>query len=260
MKFTAYAVVEHPLEMVPASVDRAWMDATPERFAYRCLPLAIANGFGWELRCPFAFAATWNGGERREDIRLRALEDGTVLSTVVESHFGSGVLTFHTGYLFRTAPAWDTFVTAPVNRPKDGIQALSGIVETDWLPFPFTMNWKFTRPGRIEFARGEPVCTVFPVRRNELPEVEPEIRGFHDAPEALKRDYAAWRESRIDFQKRIDALEPEAVKQGWQRHYFKGEKPTDGTPVDEHRTRLRLMTPVDLRARATPGVDGSGES
>ena len=33
----------------PAPARRDWMDATPESFAYRCLPLDIANAHGWEL-------------------------------------------------------------------------------------------------------------------------------------------------------------------------------------------------------------------
>ena len=29
--------------------ERAWMDSTDRRFAYRCLPLSIANSMGWEV-------------------------------------------------------------------------------------------------------------------------------------------------------------------------------------------------------------------
>ncbi len=36
----------------PAPQTRAWMDATPDQYAYRCLPLNIANSHGWELLCP----------------------------------------------------------------------------------------------------------------------------------------------------------------------------------------------------------------
>ena len=31
------------------------MDATEGRFAYRCLPLVMANQFGWIVRCPLTF-------------------------------------------------------------------------------------------------------------------------------------------------------------------------------------------------------------
>ncbi len=48
------------------------MDATEDRFAYRCLPLTIANSMGWELLMPFAIAAEWNGGRDFDDVRIRA--------------------------------------------------------------------------------------------------------------------------------------------------------------------------------------------
>src|SRR5579875_3362424 len=97
------------------------------------------------------FTAEWNGGKANEDIKLRPDRPHPDFHEFVKAHFTEGVLTFHTGYLFRTSQGWDMSAGGPPNLPKDGIQPLTGIVETDWLPFPFTMNWKFTRPGRVRF-------------------------------------------------------------------------------------------------------------
>ena len=36
----------------PAEPTREWMDRTRLSFAYRCLPLNIANAHGWEILCP----------------------------------------------------------------------------------------------------------------------------------------------------------------------------------------------------------------
>ena len=41
----------------PASPKRDWLEGSPERFAYRCLPLAIANAHGWEMPSPCGFEA-----------------------------------------------------------------------------------------------------------------------------------------------------------------------------------------------------------
>ncbi|MCA1685255.1 MAG: DUF6065 family protein, partial [Planctomycetia bacterium] len=38
---------------------RDWMDATPNRYAYRCLPLTIMNQTGWWVKNPVGFTATW---------------------------------------------------------------------------------------------------------------------------------------------------------------------------------------------------------
>ena len=44
-----------------ADWQRDWMNATPQRFAYRCLPLTIVNQTGWWIRNPVGFTATWRG-------------------------------------------------------------------------------------------------------------------------------------------------------------------------------------------------------
>ncbi|HMZ02762.1 MAG TPA: DUF6065 family protein, partial [Burkholderiaceae bacterium] len=59
----------------------------------------------------------------------------------ITSHFGSGILTFSLPYLFRTSPGYGMLVRGPTNCAKDGAAPLDGIVETDWAPYSFTMNW-----------------------------------------------------------------------------------------------------------------------
>src|SRR5690606_30494589 len=51
MKLTAHVLDGHTLDVRPAPRERTWMDATDQRYAYRCLPLDIANAHGWELLC-----------------------------------------------------------------------------------------------------------------------------------------------------------------------------------------------------------------
>ncbi len=98
----------------------------------------------------------------------------------------------HTGYLFRTRPGWDLWTGGPPNHIKDGIQPLAGIVETDWLPFPFTMNWLFTRPGRIRFDKGEPFCFISLTPHRALEQVQPVRRSLASEPD-LRGQYEAWR-------------------------------------------------------------------
>src|SRR4249919_2705109 len=77
-----------------ASPRRQWMDDTQDSFAYRCLPLNIANAHGWELLSPCGFEAEWNGGPQVEDVTIR-LDSGTVEGQPPVAIFGQGVLTFH---------------------------------------------------------------------------------------------------------------------------------------------------------------------
>ena len=45
MKLIAHVIDGHHVDIRPAPVERDWMEATNQRFAYRCLPLNIANAW-----------------------------------------------------------------------------------------------------------------------------------------------------------------------------------------------------------------------
>ena len=237
MKLTAYVLDGHRVDIRPAPATRDWMDESTDRFAYRCLPLSIANAHGWEILALSGFEAVWNGGPGLDAVVI-APDPGTQAPAV--SHFGGGTLTFHVPCLFRTEPGYDLFVQGPVNRPKDAIAALGGIVETDWAPYTFTMNWLFTRPGaRVRFDAGEPFCHIFPVKRGELEAFAPDMKKLSDEP-GLQRQLELWRQGRGAF---IEGLKQSgaAAREAWQRFYFRGLDPEGReVPEAEHQTRLRL--------------------
>jgi hypothetical protein len=217
------------------------MDLTDQRYAYRCIPLSIANASGWEIILPCSFSATWGGGKLTSDIQIRPIGDAAPVARRVVSHFGHGVLTFHTGYLFRTSPGWALWCRGAPNTVKHGIAPLDGLVETDWLPFPFTMNWRFTRPGTVRFHAGEAFCFITPLPHTLYDAIEPAVRNLADDPE-MRAAYEQWSASRTDFNSSLARLEPQTVKQGWQRHYVKGEAPS-GETAGFHLSRRRMKPP-----------------
>lgn len=236
-----YPTETDPPPLVPGHADRTWMDATSDQFAYRCIPLSIANASGWEILSPCSFSAVWNGGPNKDDLFFVPIGSQPDLKHRVASHFGHGIITFHTGYLFRTSPGWGLWCRGAPNTIKHGIVALDGIVETDWLPMPFTMNWHFTGPGIVRFEKGEPFCFITPVPHARLDAIEPIVRPL-DADPVLRSAYQAWSASRADFNARLAALEPSAVEEGWQRHYVRGEAPTGERP-DFHLSKRKLKIP-----------------
>ena len=130
---------------------------------------------------------------------------------------------------------------------------MTGIIEADWLPYPFTMNWQIVRPGRVRFEEGEPFCFIFPVAKQALSGCEVEIHRLADNPE-LSRRHDAFRNARDDFLGRVRAGDEAAIKEAWQRYYFTGRHP-DGERARDHLSKLRLKEPVDCRPqRAVAGA------
>jgi hypothetical protein len=244
MKLHCYSLMPKPPRLVPAAATRRWMDEFPYHHAYRCLPLSIANAYGWEIQSPCALTIEWNGGPAASDISFSCEDDYRYLNHLVASNFTHGIVTFHTGYLFQTEPGWNLVATGPFNSPKDGCAPLTGVIETDWLPYPFTMNWQLTRPGRFRFERGEPFCVVFPVAQNALESTQPEIVELKSNPE-LQEQLAAWRARREEFMVRFRAGDEETFREAWQRFYFKGERPDGTDKIAHHKAKLHLAVPIN---------------
>jgi hypothetical protein len=237
-KLIAYRIRSWPpMRIVVAPAGRDWMDATPNRFANRCLPLRIAAQAGWFILNSHALRVTWNGGNQKSDIEIESLDGEEV--DFASSHFGSGILTWNLPFLFRTSPGYNLQVRGPANWPKDGAYPLEGIVETDWLESTFTMNWKLTRADLpVIFEADEPICMIVPRRRGELEAFEPEVREIGEEP-SLAEAYERWSQSRTNFNRDLEVAGSEAQKKGWQKDYVRGMT-VGGARAKEHQTKLKL--------------------
>ena len=223
MKVIAYPTQNNPPQLVTSPSKRTWMDNAANKNPYRCLPLSMANSWGWQLLSKGRFIAEWNGGPLASDVKITPIE-GTDFPV---AHFGEGTLTWHLGYVFNTEYPYGMYMTGAPNNPKPNVMPLSGIVETHWLPYTATMNWRFTQIGAFEMHIGEPFCQLFPVDMSMFSNVMPEIRSMHE-PEAKEFHdlYWDWNLSRGKFmvEQSNNMYGPEV----WQKHYFKGVHPPDG--------------------------------
>jgi hypothetical protein len=142
----------------PSPVRRHWMDQSG--LAYQCLPMVVANQWGWQLLCPTDVRATWDGSLDRLGLWV---EVDPKYSKAIMTRFGQGIITFSPPWLFRTSPGWDLYAKGPSNRWKANCVALEGIIETWWLPYTFTFNWKIIEPGTVTFSKGESLGQLVPV-------------------------------------------------------------------------------------------------
>jgi Family of unknown function (DUF6065) len=236
-RIVAYEIHSASQEIRAGVVERAWMSGTDQRFAYRCLPLNVANQLGWDLLVREPFTAVWNGGTGQKDVEVTATSDRFPYG--VSGFFGHGLLTFNLGYLFRTPKEVDLLVCGPFNHPKDGLHPLTGIVETDWSHATFTMNYVFTRPDHpVSFDEGEPFCRIVPVQRHLAERLDAQIRPVDDDPE-LAAAYRSWSENRLAFNRDLKVPGSQARRERWQKDYFRASQATE-EQRRSHRVRLGL--------------------
>ena len=223
----------------PASARRDWMDASPESFAYRCLPLSIANSHGWDILAPGGCEVVWNGGPAAEDVTVRP-DPGVSARRTPVALFGLGTVTFHVEGIFRTPPGWNLWAAGPPNVVKDGASPLSGLIETDWSPFTFTMNWKLTRPHHpVRFEANEPICFVFPVERAVIEAVSPTFAPIDEEP-GLRAQFQAWSQSRDAFHVRMRDHPPAKPADKWQKFYYRGTDVSGHCPITDHQSKLHV--------------------
>jgi len=227
-----------------ASSKRVWMDEAPEAFAYRCLPLTIANSHGWEILSACGFEVEWNGGMAVEDVCVRP-DAGAREPDVPVTLFGEGIFTIHVQGLFRTPPGWNIHVGGPPNSFKDGVAPLAGVIETDWTPYTFTMNWRLTRPGHVvRFEEDEPIAHFFPVERSMIENIEPRFVPIAEDPD-LQASFETWSRSRDAFQARMREHPPRKPSEKWQKLYHRGLAPDGQRAVADHQAKLRVREFAD---------------
>lgn len=142
----------------PAPVKRSWMEELPS--AYLCLPMVVANQWGWQILCPTDVTVFWNGDPSPQGLSIQV---DPIYAPAIKSRFGGGIVTFSPPWLFRTPRGWDLYAKAPGNRWNANAAALEGIIETWWLNYTFTINWKLIEPGVARFHEGESLVQLVPV-------------------------------------------------------------------------------------------------
>jgi hypothetical protein len=224
-------------EIVPAPADREWMDIGTKGWANRCLPLRMANQAGWCILNDTDFNVIWDGNNALESLKIVS-QEASREPIFANSMFGYGILTISIPFLFRMPPLRNLMVRGPANFFKDGATPLEGLVEADWTPYTFTMNWKITRAKLlIRFARGEPVCMLTPVPRGDLNRFRGEIRNLQSEPELLA-GYTTWHQQRVAREKERMEAAP-THRQGVQGHYIRGQGYL-GEAGSGHQTKLSL--------------------
>jgi hypothetical protein len=222
--------LEKAITIEQSSLKRKWMDESNAQYAYRCLPLNIANQHGWAIYANENIVANWTGDQNFNRDAVKIYENPQNIAT---SHFGHGILTFHLPFLVRLDPNYSLYITGAPNHHISGIQPCTGIFEADWAPYSFTMNWRFTHANQpVTFTPNDPICFFFPVPRNIVQDTETKYSTIVEQDEDYLENYRKFCIDRKEFT-------IEKYPEGWQKHYFQGLNPDGSKCPFEHKTKIK---------------------
>ena len=159
-KLTLLRTTQNPPVVSQSRIKREWMDNTHNKHAYQCLPMTYANVYGWELQLPQRVVVQWNGGNVPPEI----IEGQTIGNWTVAHSSIIGMVSFSTGYAFRTEHGYETSIGGSPNYFIDGAEPLSAIIPSSWWPDEFQMNWKINKINEpVVFEAGMPFMffTIF---------------------------------------------------------------------------------------------------
>ena len=185
--------------VVPLTVKRKWMTDSFYKFAYKCLPLNIANQYGFAVLSPIDFDIDWQGGKRGGEVSINIDTEDSELADLFKSYFGEGTFTVHPDFFIRTPRGYSTYIRGIPNETKSGIKPLDAIVETDWLPFTFTYSFFLTEPGVYSFKKGEPLFCFFPIKRNTVENFVIKEKQIENADSKTKKSFKDYENSREAF-------------------------------------------------------------
>jgi hypothetical protein len=178
-----------------ASSKRDWMDKDGQKYAYNCIPMIAANQAGYWIVYNNETEIFWNGGPNTKDVKIIHRDQKDEFNTC-SSHFTVGIVTFIFPIIFKTPPGWGLWISGCPNYPINGLHALEAIVETNWSPFTFTMNFKITEPNKlITIKKNTPICRVMPYPLNLNEKTQIQFKKL-DANKELKKTHKEWSYSR----------------------------------------------------------------
>ena len=131
---------------------------------YRCLPLTIANQYGFIIKTQCDVEVSWDGTEDPSGVSISVLDKEA--HPTFSSVFGHGIVTVSVPFHLKTPPGVNLMTINPPNYVLPNITVLTGVVETDNLRQEFTFNLKLQFPNvNVKIPKGFPVGAFIPVPR-----------------------------------------------------------------------------------------------
>ena len=228
--------INEVVEPLSGKIKREWFT---DPFYY-CLPLTIANQYGFVVKATEDLDLYWNDDTSKVYVESKSkipLDHESRIQTY-HTNFRNGVITVDIAFLLRTPPGINLMVIQPPNYFIPNLMAMSGVVEADNLRRTFTFNLRVTKPHtQIKIKKGDWLSAFIPVKRYFVDGFELMNGEGYFSEECL--DLEKQDREKLSFErhsvKDIGGDIGKANDSG--RRYFKGIHAND-EPYKDHQKRL----------------------
>lgn len=229
-----------PIEIKPMPINRDWMDATPEKHAYRCFPVTQANMIGWNLSCTKDVSFIWNG------INDTSSENITIIDGTEFTYSGRGQssISFNTGIVFRTEQNISLFTINPVNYFNPYFETISSLISTSWLDTSFPLAIKARVPNeKIIIKAGTPLATIVPVSLTNMDNTVIEILNYSDPDQKREMAHKSYGEAAQKLN-----------KAGKWTDWYRDAINENGEILGKHEAKVLRLSVNDLTINKNNGI------
>jgi hypothetical protein len=143
---------------IPASRYRRWWeeDTKTKNHAKFCLPMVMANSYGFYLLSPADISIKWSG-KNEDNAEVATFNNST--HGVVDNHSAHGSFTIQAKFIPRTPSNVFTLIK-PLPNVKMPFTVLEGLMETWWLVADFGIVCLVNEPGEFHIPKGSPIAQM----------------------------------------------------------------------------------------------------
>lgn len=180
----AYRSSPEPMIIEPLPVTRKWMDDTPDKHAYHCFPVTLANTIGWSLSAPKDITFIWDGLNDTTDKHIEFLEG----QDFVWSGRGQSTVSFNTNLVMVTEKNISVMTMNPPNYFNDDFDVMNSVISTSFYPHPLPLAIRVKTPNKkITIKAGAPIAAIIPISLSSLKDAYVEVGDYVSSPEEQQK-------------------------------------------------------------------------
>jgi hypothetical protein len=226
----AYKTRPNAFKLAPLPVARDWMDATPDKHAYRCFPVTLANTIGWTISPNHDVSFIWDGIVDTTDSHVKILNGEKIAYT----GRGQATVSFNTGLIFRSEKDISLMVLPLPNYFISDFVPMSSVISTSFYPHDFPLAIRVLKENKeITIKAGEPIAVLLPISLSSLREESIVIEKFI-APDGYYEKTKSYG----------DAAQ-EINKSGKFTDWYRDAVDENGNSVGEHEVKSLKLKVID---------------
>ena len=195
-----------------------------------CLPITIGNQYGFAIKSTADFTAIWDGDSSPSATTVKLNSES---KQIINSHFGSGLITVQNRFTFRTPPNINLMILNPPNYFIPNLTNMFAVVETDNLRRDFTFNLKITTPNvEVNVKKGDYLSAVIPIPRYFVDGFDVELAENYFDHSIIHNEQLEMRNAG-DERAGSDKQKPHGIG----KRYWRGED-TQGNKFVDHQRKL----------------------